>query len=1541
MRKRLLSILLLCCMVLTLLPTAALAAGDVAIDETNFPDEKFREYVKTEFDEDNNNSLSADEIAKAKDIHLAGRGISSLAGVEHFTNLEELDVQHNEELTTLNLSKNTELKTLKCSNTKLTSLDTSHNKKLVYLQCDYIPTLTTLNVSENKDLKTLHCKHNALTALDLTNNSALEKLECGDNELTTLDLSKNTELKYFGCFNSKLSSLDLTNNTNLEELYFCGNNVSNIDVSENTKLKFLHLFSNQLITLDTSKNSNLQRLWVYTNPLTSMYLGDDSGSTMEVKFDNLPYPITVSTATKTFDLFQLTGFKVDKASDWTNGRVDGNILTVAENASTVTYIYDCGERQATYGNPETTGKLMMTCTLQINWEDAPDALTGTVNINGAPKFDETLTANVTDTNNTGTLTYQWYRAGKTDPIGTGETYTLVQEDIGKEITCRVSSSTETGTIQATVGPVQKADGPAAPVLELDFRSINIIKVKPLGNAYEYRIDNGEWQDLHYFENLQPGREYTITARAKETATHKPGAVSEPLTVATLFDMIPDDLKAKLTAVVSAYKAEYDGNEHEAVIVDTTKLPTGWTIAGHTAGTGDDFVSQIPKIRNVSGSNLTVKTKFTHPDYGQSLIVYSYPEVTPKPLTAGMIADIPPQLYTGKSIHPTPEIKHGDMVLMEGTDFTYSYETNTSPEQGGKVTINGKGNYKDTAFKTFTIVNEITEITEDDLKDLKIPTLVTVKCTTTNSSKEYGRIPGGFDLSKKPYMENGVWKAIVQLNLPAYKAKYDADTKKTHEIADLGGNLVTTFTLKYVNDKWELDGTFPNVIILVKCDGQHPQTPPYPTEENVSGLGDQIVAVLCNNVPTGQQSGKYYGLIGGGFTSTAPTLNADKVYESTITLIPSVYCNQFSGDTGIMHKVLSAQTTDGLKFVVKYDSSTKMWKPAEEVKQMAIWVTCDKHETPTPEMPMYPMADNISGLGDQIVAVLCNNVPTGQQSGKYYGLIGGGFTSTAPTLNADKVYESTITLIPSVYCNQFSGDTGIMHKVLSAQTTDGLKFVVKYDSSTKMWKPAEEVKQMAIWVTCDKHETPTPEMPMYPMADNISGLGDQIVAVLCNNVPTGQQSGKYYGLIGGGFTSTAPTLNADKVYESTITLIPSVYCNQFSGDTGIMHKVLSAQTTDGLKFVVKYDSSTKMWKPAEEVKQMAIWVTCDKHETDTPVPTEFTITFNGNGGTPSVGSMRTTNQKLTSLPTATRSGRYSFDGWYTAASGGTKITTATVFYENTAVYAHWTYIGGGGSSGGGGGYTYHTIRAIFGLNGSISPSGWTSVRHGWDQTFTITPDKGYAVAKVLVDGKSVGSVKSYTFKNVTKDHTIEVVFMKANGNPQTGVFVDVAEGSYYEEAVDWAVKNGITTGTGNNYFTPDGICTRAQAVTFLWRVAGSPTPKTEAMPFEDVLDGSYYYEAVLWAVENGITVGTSATTFSPELTCSRAHIVTFLWRAANSPSVKTDNPFTDVAADAYYIDAVLWAVKHKITVGTTLSTFSPDEGCTRAQIVTFLYRAHSK
>ena len=295
---------------------------------------------------------------------------------------------------------------------------------------------------------------------------------------------------------------------------------------------------------------------------------------------------------------------------------------------------------------------------------------------------------------------------------------------------------------------------------------------------------------------------------------------------------------------------------------------------------------------------------------------------------------------------------------------------------------------------------------------------------------------------------------------------------------------------------------------------------------------------------------------------------------------------------------------------------------------------------------------------------------------------------------------------------------------------------------------------------------------------------------------------------------------------------------------------------------------------------------------------------------------------------------------TGLSAGTYTATVTVSGNNSITASFdvsFTVNPAGGSGGGGSGYTYYTIKATAGVNGSISPTGNVSVREGRDQTFTITPDKGYAVANVKIDGKSIGAVKSYTFENVSRTHTIEVIFMKANGNPQTGVFVDVATGSYYEDAVDWAVENGITKGTDDTHFSPDGICTRAQAVTFLWRAAGSPEPETRAMPFADVPAGSYYYDAVLWAVENGITKGTSDTTFSPNMTCSRAQIVTFLWRSEKSPAAGTANPFADVKSTAYYADAVLWAVKEDITKGTTNTTFSPDADCTRAQIVTFLWR----
>ena len=332
--------------------------------------------------------------------------------------------------------------------------------------------------------------------------------------------------------------------------------------------------------------------------------------------------------------------------------------------------------------------------------------------------------------------------------------------------------------------------------------------------------------------------------------------------------------------------------------------------------------------------------------------------------------------------------------------------------------------------------------------------------------------------------------------------------------------------------------------------------------------------------------------------------------------------------------------------------------------------------------------------------------------------------------------------------------------------------------------------------------------------------------------------------------------------------------------------------------------------------------------------QYTITYDLAGGTAEGNpNTYTIETGAFTLKNPTKSG-YTFTGWSGTGLDGENNMTVTIHTGSTGnrtYTAHWRYNGSGHS------YSYYTIKATAGAGGSIAPSGNVSVREGRDQTFTITPDKGYAVANVKIDGKSIGAVKSYTFENVSRTHTIEVIFMKANGNPQTGVFVDVATGSYYEDAVDWAVENGITTGVSANRFDPNGVCTRAQAVTFLWRTAGSPASKTSAMPFTDVPVGSYYYDAVLWAVENGITKGTSETRFSPDDTCTRAQIVAFLWRSEKSPAAGSRNPFADVKSTAYYADAVLWAVENDITKGTTNTTFSPDADCTRAQIVTFLWR----
>lgn len=293
--------------------------------------------------------------------------------------------------------------------------------------------------------------------------------------------------------------------------------------------------------------------------------------------------------------------------------------------------------------------------------------------------------------------------------------------------------------------------------------------------------------------------------------------------------------------------------------------------------------------------------------------------------------------------------------------------------------------------------------------------------------------------------------------------------------------------------------------------------------------------------------------------------------------------------------------------------------------------------------------------------------------------------------------------------------------------------------------------------------------------------------------------------------------------------------------------------------------------------------------------------------------------------------YTVKSYAVSPVGRSDILTQTVTTQSGS--------SGSGSSGSSG--SRYGVSVADSAHGDVTVTPG-SARRGDTVTVTVKPDAGYELDSITVkdaDGKTLRLTDKgqgrYTFTMPGSRVSVSASFKAESAELP---FADVPSGSYYEDAVLWALRQGITTGTGAAAFGPDLACTRAQAVTFLWRASGSPAPKSADTAFTDVVPGSYYYDAVLWAVENGITGGTTASTFDPDGICSRAQIVAFLWRSQESPAVDGANPFTDVSGSAYYVGAVLWAASEKVTAGISEDTFAPQRSCTRAQIITFLWRA---
>lgn len=288
------------------------------------------------------------------------------------------------------------------------------------------------------------------------------------------------------------------------------------------------------------------------------------------------------------------------------------------------------------------------------------------------------------------------------------------------------------------------------------------------------------------------------------------------------------------------------------------------------------------------------------------------------------------------------------------------------------------------------------------------------------------------------------------------------------------------------------------------------------------------------------------------------------------------------------------------------------------------------------------------------------------------------------------------------------------------------------------------------------------------------------------------------------------------------------------------------------------------------------------------------------------------------------------------AAGTQETTV-----EAETIAKLTRPSSGGSSSHGDRDPSYAVTAPSTKNGDVTVSPKNASK-GDRVTITVTSDKGYELDKLIVKDASGNKLKltdkgngKYTFTMPGSKVTVSAEFVEEQA---ASIFADVPADAYYAKAVEWAVKKGITNGKANGLFGSNDSCTRAQIVTFLWRAAGSPAPKGTAKVPADVLPGSYCYDAVAWALENGIINGLADGTFGVNNTCTRGQSVTFLYRAMGTAPT-TVNGFTDVAADSFCADAVAWAVENGVTNGTSATTFSPNNGCTRAQIVTFLYRAY--
>ena len=1181
--------------------------------------------------------------------------------------------------------------------------------------------------------------------------------------------------------------------------------------------------------------------------------------------------------------------------------------------------------------------------------DPAAKLGGTVMISGQAMFGYTLTANTSALNyngeDPGTLGYRWMRDGVAIKGATDRSYKLVQADIGHNITVEVWNSNNTDSVTSAFPVlVQKAlngENPDAPTLV--SKTANSITIRHDRTDVEYLcVEAGTtvtgsavWTTETTFNNLNPNRTYDIYARVEESETHEASPASaDKLTVTTALGTADEARQTELKRAVVALNREYNGSYSLPVDVQGS-LPDGWRV--EYSRDNVSFSTSISAIRDVRDSG-KYYVKFINDDYNPYVADFDV-KITPKDISLkdGKTIVTPAYdepTYTGAKVSPKNLKLYWatGKELVVGTDVTIddsAFENINRPNGTITVTAKAGGNFTGSCPVYFTI------------RPMTItPHAESIPAVTYTGGKLYPRVT--------VRTEGGTALVLGE----DYEVSYTNNTDVGTGTATIRSISDTVNTSNYVFDEFPADfqitrAKFPNsTTASMNVRSNEAKTGvqyKLPTLMNVTGAtygtvtteGDLITNVTlgANDTLTFDTSAKPDGTVG----KIKVTITEGKNYEGATFVLTVTAKDKEDADVSITDDTVTGTVTYGRTFTATATAAN----PGTAAGSWT-WESSDPS-----------ILEIVSGQGTNKVEVKAVKASTaGATLTAKYSSETHEDTATTNTYTVaqqpiavayidldDREYDGTLVVYPAdIDTSEMSIGGKFAGDVVSVIVTGG-----SYDKKDAGSRTAELELELD-GTAKGNYYLP---VPTYTVED--AKITPREVTI---GGATVASSKIYDGTTDADITSTSTNytvvnaVTGDKVNVDSANIKASyeskdvgtgkpVRFSGFSltGDDAKNYKLTAQPTTtaDITRRTLTVTGITVADKTYDATTDAQIAnITYGNIVSDDQVYAKITASFadaNADENKPVTFNVEylegkdARNYKLIvhDLPTATATIR---KAQLVGEPTFIKITKAGTKIGELPVDAVIT-------SG---------VRGVNGENVSYQFS-WTDP----DDT-VIEANKAYGwTVRSLNDNYEdmTGSVVLYPvstrYSDQVKKQSEEFEAKKRGELPEDELdFRDVYEDDYFFDAVQWAAENGITGGVGNDRFGPNLDCSRGQTMTFLWRASGEPEPDSFSTDLTDVKSGDYFYEAVLWAMEEGVTTGAGGNRFAPNATVTRGQFVTFLYRLANASSDGV-HPFTDVPAGSYYEKAIAWAFAEGITRGTSGTTFSPDAPCTRAQIITFLYR----